>query len=65
MSGLRQTHTYAILDISAAAYREIHDALRVAGYADQFSIDDGREIIDMHGIAVRAEDPPHPNTGDT
>lgn len=49
------THTYAILKISAAAYKEIADKLRAAGYHENFDKDDGAEVIDMHGIAIKAE----------
>jgi hypothetical protein len=49
------TYTYAILEISAAAYNEIRKKLEAAGYSDQFHEDDGREVIDMHGIAIAEE----------
>ena len=51
---MRATYTYAILEISASAYREIRDKLQAAGYTDQFHKDGSREVIDMHGIAVEA-----------
>lgn len=40
------THTYALLDLSQAAYDEIASRLKIAGYDHAF-VD-----IDMHGIAV-------------
>jgi hypothetical protein len=47
------TYTYALLEISPAAYEEIKTKLEVAGYADQFhEQDDGKVAIDMHGIAL-------------
>lgn len=46
------THTYALLEISQAAYDEIRQKLREAGYQHAFG-DDGE--IDMHGIAVIPE----------
>lgn len=50
------THTYALLEISPAAYEEIKTKLEAAGYADQFhDQDDGKVAIDMHGIAVIEE----------
>lgn len=53
------THTYAILEISRACYDEISDKLKTAGYSHAFGThdDDGRktEVIDMHGIGLRAE----------
>lgn len=51
----RVTHTYVILELSSAAYQEIRKKLEAAGYSDQFHEDDGREVIDMHGIAVAEE----------
>lgn len=53
---LRQTHTYVILPLSPAAYREIRAKLREAGYDHAFQ-DMGTpdEVIDMHGIAVQRE----------
>jgi hypothetical protein len=46
------THTYVVLDVSAAAYEEIKAKLAAAGYEDQFHEDDGKVLIDMHGIAI-------------
>lgn len=43
------THTYALMQISQAAYAEICAKMRNAGYDHAFN-DDGE--IDMHGIAV-------------
>ena len=54
---IRSTHTYAILEVSHAAYVEIKSKLEAAGYSDQFH--DDREgdgvVIDMHGIALKDE----------
>lgn len=47
------TYTYALLDISAAAYAEIEAALRKASYDHAFHTDDGKSVIDMQGIALR------------
>ena len=54
---IRQTHTYAVLEVSRAAYAEIKAKLEGAGYQDQFHNDreDG-VLIDMHGIALKEED---------
>lgn len=49
------TYTYAILEISRAAYEEIRAKLEAAGYQHAFHKDDGEPVIDMHGIAVKAE----------
>lgn len=48
---VRQTHTYAELGLSQAAYHEIARKLRDAGYDHAF-MEDG--TIDMHGIGVTA-----------
>lgn len=45
------SHTYAILVVSRAAFAEIAEKLRAAGYDHAFHDD----LIDMHGLAVRAE----------
>jgi hypothetical protein len=52
------TYTYAILEVSHAAYTEIKSKLEKAGYSDQFHDDrDGDGVvIDMHGIALKDED---------
>ncbi len=49
---LRTTHTFAVLELSAAAWEEIAAKLCAAGYDHAF-VDDG--CIDMHGIGVKAE----------
>ena len=50
------TYTYAVLEISASAYAEIRAKLDAAGYGHAFYDDGDGEVIDMHGIAVRAEE---------
>lgn len=47
--GIRQTHTYALLEVSEACWNEIATKLREADYRHAFG-DDGE--IDMHGIAL-------------
>ena len=54
---LKQTHTVATMEISRAAYDEITQKLRAAGYDHVF---DG-ELIDMTGIGLEPE-PPKPVT---
>jgi hypothetical protein len=44
------THTYAILDVSKKTFDEIRAKLDAAGYQHAFD----RDVIDMHGIALRA-----------
>lgn len=51
----RQTHTYAELELSQAAYDEIAGKLRAAGYDHAFMTGEdanGPPAIDMHGIGV-------------
>lgn len=55
---LRQTHTFAVLELSEAAFKEIHAKLREAGYDHAFIQEDERLVIDMHGIAVAQEKTP-------
>lgn len=49
------THTYAILHVSPATYKEIRTLLAAAQYQDQFHQDDRGELIDLHGLAIREE----------
>jgi len=57
---IRSTHTYAILEVSSAAYSEIKENLAAAGYSDQFHDDHDGEgvIIDMHGIGLKSASEP-------
>ena len=52
---IRNTYTYALLDLSHAAFIEIKEKLEKAGYQHTFHDDrDGDGIvIDMHGIALK------------
>ncbi len=45
------THTYAILEVSESAWSEVSSKLKDAGHAH--ALLDG--LIDMHGIALKAE----------
>lgn len=50
------TYTYAILEVSAAAYKEIADKLRAADYRQVFHADNEHgTVIDMHGIALACD----------
>lgn len=52
---IKSTHTYAILEISQAAYNEIKSLLEKAGYDHVFHEDTEFGIVmDMHGIALGA-----------
>lgn len=59
---MRYTYTYAILDLSPAAYDEIAAKLRAAAYDHAFHDQpDHGTVIDMHGIAVdRGTEPVDP-----
>lgn len=48
----RSTYTYATLEVSNMAFKEIIDKLRVAGYENQFVERNNGVEIDMHGIAL-------------
>lgn len=50
---MRSTYTYALLEVSPAAYDEIKRLLEAAGYQDQFHEDRGEVVIDMHGLALQ------------
>ena len=50
------THTYVILELSPVAYLEIKTKLEAAGYQDAFIEQDGRTVIDLHGLAVTESD---------
>lgn len=49
------TYTYAILDVPAAVYAAVRALLDAADYQHAFHADEGREVIDMHGIALRSK----------
>lgn len=50
----RSTHTYAIADISQEAYDEIRKILVDAGYHHSIHDEAEGEVLDMHGVALRA-----------
>ena len=53
---LRTTHTYVILEVTGAAFAEIEDALRGAGYDHVFDEDNEFGVVmDMQGIALGDE----------
>jgi len=47
------THTFAVLEISQAAYDEIEAKLRAAGYEHTIESESG--LIDMHEIGLKKE----------
>lgn len=55
---IRQTHTFAILELSPSAYREIYEKLRAAHYTHAFIVEEnGQTVIDLNGIAVISNSP--------
>ncbi len=52
---IRQTRTFALLELSGPAFEEVKGKLTAAGYAQAFTEIDGKPVIDMHGIAVVCE----------
>jgi len=50
-----QTTTYAILELSPAAFQEIKTKLETAGYSQAFFHTATRLLINMQGIAVASE----------
>lgn len=51
------THTYVILDVTAACFREIQGKLEASGYLHVFHKDaDGQLVMDLSGIALRDEE---------
>jgi hypothetical protein len=52
---MNNTYSYVVLEVSAAAYREIGEALQAAGYQHVFHQEGSRLLIDMHGIALAAK----------
>jgi hypothetical protein len=51
-SEIRQTHTYAVMEVSRATYDEIARKLTEAGYDHAFIEDSDGVALDMHGIAL-------------
>lgn len=49
---MRSTHTFAELEISDAAYREIEALLKTAGYDHVFVRGSEAPTMDMHGIGL-------------
>jgi hypothetical protein len=48
------THTYAVLEVPAVVYAAVRALLGQAEYQHAFHRDSGGEVIDMHGIALKA-----------
>ena len=50
---LRQTHTYAVMEVPEDVYRDIRRRFVEAGYDHVFDGSGPEEIMDMHGVALR------------
>ena len=50
------SYTYVLMDVSKRTWNEIAEQLKTAGYAQAFHEEDGVTVLDMHGIALRAEE---------
>lgn len=48
------TYTYAILQVPPTIYAAVRALLEAAGYEHAFHKDDGDEVLDMHGIALKS-----------
>lgn len=51
------SRTYAIAEVSPAVYAEVRALLVAAGYEHAIHREDDGEVLDMHGIALRAIEP--------
>lgn len=51
---LRQTHTYAVLDVPPTVYAAVRALLRRAEYSHAIHQQPDGEVIDLHGLALRA-----------
>lgn len=56
---MQHTHTFVVVDISSASYLEILSILMANGYQQAVKDrQDGDQILDMHGLALRVAEPP-------
>ena len=46
------TRTFAMLEVSSSTFAEVSGKLRDADYDHAFHVVDGRDVVDMHGIAL-------------
>lgn len=61
---MKTTHTYAVLDLPRTVYAAVRALLAQADYQHAFHAEPDGEVIDMHGIALRALEP-RPTAGDS
>lgn len=57
---MRSTHTYVTMDVSARAYAEIRQKMLEASYEHAVHRDGEKELIDMHGLAIKSKARPAP-----
>ena len=55
---MRNTRTYAVMKVSTATFQEVKAKLEEAGYDQALHNDD--KTLDMHGVALEAENPDIP-----
>jgi len=48
------THTYRVLEVPPAVYAAVRALLEAADYGHAFHKDDGDEVLDMQGIALKS-----------
>lgn len=53
-----RTHTYAVLEVSPEAYREIRSKMKQGGRADAVLDQRSGEVIIMQGVALRCSEQP-------
>ncbi len=53
---MKQTHTYAVLEVPRAVYAAVRALLDRADYQHAFHTKDDGEVIDMHGIALKSKE---------
>ncbi len=61
---MRSTHTYAVLEVPRTVYAAVRALLAAASCDHAFHTNADGEVIDMHGIALRALEP-RPTSGDS
>jgi len=54
-------HTYVLLELSGPAFAEICTKLAAAGHTNAIHGEEGREVVDMHGLAVTMDPTPRPD----
>lgn len=58
------TQTFVLLEVSPGLFEDVRVELAAAGYGHAFDRVDGRDVVDMHGIALVARSTNRPPTSD-